>query len=105
MKGWERINNVVQFPIFPKPGDDYYWDYPNQKWVYVTDDMDMTWTMDRMRGYDAGPGEHLCPETEYISGKEWKLLNRVKPEGDTLEEVMKDIQKKVKQIEEQCKEK
>lgn len=101
MKGWEICNNIVQIPREPCPGNlnDYYWDYPNKKWVFITDDMDMTWAYDRIFGYDAGPGERLRKESQPISGKKWKLLNHCKLKGETLGELIQNAQKKAKEIE------
>lgn len=105
MKGWKRIDNMVQHPIEPCPGnqEDYYWDYPNKKWVYIEDDMDMTWLHDRAYGYDVGPGERLRKESKTITGKEHKMLGRTKLSGDTWEELVADAMKKAKEIEEKCK--
>ena len=94
MKGWGQLENMANPPIYPKPGTDYYWDYPNRKWVFVEDDADMTWTLDRLLGYDAGPGEHLCKETRFLSGKEWKKMKRVHLKGTTSKELLEDAQRK-----------
>jgi hypothetical protein len=100
MKGWEIVNNVVQIPETPCPGDmdDYYWDFPNNKWVFITDNMDMTWAYDRMFGYDSGPGERLRKESETITGKEWKMLNHVRLKGASLGELIADAKEKGKQL-------
>ena len=61
------------YPTKPRPDWDYYWDYEEEKWVHVTDDMDMSW----WRGYVDGfcdDKKTPYPPNNKMTGKEWKRL-------------------------------
>ena len=69
----EILSRRLIYPTKARPGCDYYWDYEEEKWVKVTDEMDMSW----WRGYVDGfydDKKTPYPPNSKMTGKEWKKI-------------------------------
>ena len=73
-----------EFPASPAPGNEYWWDGDNGKWVHIEDNDDMSWVIECLMNRDANPDKKVANMSVLHSGKAWKeILNN--PKLKTLE--------------------
>lgn len=74
-KARDRKTHWPDIPSSACPGEFYFWDGDNQKWVYIEDDMDMSWITDSLCGKDADPDKKVSSVDDMNSGKTFKKVS------------------------------
>lgn len=77
MGKWNIGEALHRIPTKPRPGWAYYWNPEKGEWVFVEDDADMTWWLDRQCNIESTPEKRLEGGLKgLLTGKEWKALQK-----------------------------
>lgn len=70
---WRPEYRLHRIPISARPSYEYFYDWGLEEWVYVSDDMDMGWTVECFLSENVNPRNRLSGELKVtLSGKVWK---------------------------------